>query len=214
MCSWCYGFAPVIDKIKAEFPKIKLEIITGGYSPGNREPFSKEYKKMLQQAWCSVNLASGQPFDFTMKFVDKDFCYDTEPSSRAFTIIQKLMPEKDFEFLKIMQKSFYAEGQDITKENVLTDLAEKFGIEKQIFTELFNTEEIKAKTNQGFITSRQFGVNGFPALLGIKNNRAETLTRGFQPFEQIKQIIENWKNLITVDFETQAKSCNEINCEI
>ena len=44
MCSWCYGFAPVIEKIQENYPEIKWEIIAGGYSPGNREKINQEFK--------------------------------------------------------------------------------------------------------------------------------------------------------------------------
>ncbi|WP_395973982.1 hypothetical protein [Chryseobacterium cucumeris] len=68
-----------------------------------------------------------------MKFVSDSFHYDTEPSSRALVVVQRFLPEKDFEFLSLMQKSFYVEGKDITNDGVLAELAEELGIEKKLF---------------------------------------------------------------------------------
>lgn len=192
MCSWCYGFTTVIDKIKENYPELDVEMIPGGYSPGNKEVMSKEYKKMYQRAWASVNMASGQPFDYSMKFANDTFCYDTEPSSRAFHVVHELLSLKSYEFFKFLQTSFYVEGKDITKEEALADLTEDFGVERKVFKEKFNSSEFILKTNQGFLKSRELGVAGFPTLIGEMNNNLTMITNGFQPFENIKKILDRW----------------------
>lgn len=116
MCSWCYGFSPVIKQLKNEYPEIDLQIISGGFSPGSKQKVDEEYKDFLEFHWNNVNQRSGQYFDHSMKFVSDTFQYDTEPSSRALTTIQQLIPNKDFEFLSLLQVSFYVEGKDITDE--------------------------------------------------------------------------------------------------
>ncbi|MDQ2177889.1 DsbA family protein [Marinifilum sp. D714] len=213
MCSWCYGFTTVIDKIQENYPQVEIEIIPGGYSPGNKEVMSEKYKNMLQRAWASVNLASGQAFDYSMKFVHDKFCYDTEPSSRAFHVIQELVPEKSYEFLKLMQSNFYAEGKDITKEEILADLAEKFGIEREVFIEKFNSKDIFLKTNQGFLKSRELGVTGFPSLIGEKDSSLTMITPGFQAFENVQSILNTWLNEQKVDADSNDHSCNKGSCK-
>ena len=194
MCSWCYGFSTVIEKIREKYPELEMEIITGGYSPGNKEVMTEEYKTMYQRAWASVNMASGKPFDYSMKFANDTFCYDSEPSSRAMSAISELVPERIFEFMQLLQSSFYVNGMDITKEDRLADLAEEFGVERELFLTRFNSVDIINATREGFIKSRQLGVNGFPTLIGEKESQLNMITNGFQPFENIQRILDAWIN--------------------
>ena len=35
MCSWCYGFAPELDKFIANHPELKIRLVQGGLRPNN-----------------------------------------------------------------------------------------------------------------------------------------------------------------------------------
>ncbi|MDR6762074.1 putative protein-disulfide isomerase [Flavobacterium sp. 2755] len=212
MCSWCYGFSPVIKKLKENYPDIDLEIISGGFSPGSKQPVTDEYKEFLEKHWRNVNLRSGQYFDHSMKFVSDTFRYDTEPSSRALTVIDNLIPEKDFEFLNLMQKSFYVEGKDITNENVLAELAEEIGIKSNIFLDNFNSEEMKLKTLKGFQCSRKLGVEGFPTLLSLENGVAKIISHGYQDYDNLKTAVDNWLKCTTVS-QNSGQSCKGSSCQ-
>lgn len=212
MCSWCYGFSPVVKKLKENYPNIDLQIISGGFAPGSKQKVTKEYKDFLEYHWRNVNLRSGQYFDHSMKFVNENFHYDTEPSSRALVVVQRFLPEKDFEFLSLMQKSFYVEGKDITNDEVLAELAEETGVEKSVFLESFHSEEIKLKTAQGFQFSKQLRVQGFPTLLTLENGAVKVLTHGFQPYESLKNIVEESLKTMLIPESNSGQFCSDISC--
>ncbi|TDW48116.1 putative protein-disulfide isomerase [Flavobacterium sp. 270] len=212
MCSWCYGFSPVIKQLKKEYPEIDLQIISGGFSPGSKQKVDADYNDFLEFHWNNVNQRSGQYFDHSMKFVSDTFQYDTEPSSRALTTVQQLIPNKDFEFLSLLQVSFYVEGKDITDEKILAGLAEKIGIDSKLFLENFNSDEMKRKTVQGFEFSRQLGVKGFPTLLTLENGAVKVISHGFQGFETLKPTIDSYlKTTITAE-AAYGQSCNDTSC--
>ncbi|MDR6462632.1 DsbA family protein [Chryseobacterium sediminis] len=212
MCSWCYGFSPVMKKLKENYPNIDLQIISGGFAPGSEQKVTKEYKDFLEYHWRNVNLRSGQYFDHSMKFVSDSFQYDTEPSSRALVVVQRFSPEKDFEFLSLMQKAFYVDGKDITNDEVLAELAQEIGVEKNIFLESFHSEEMKLKTAQGFQFSKQLGVQGFPTLLTFENGNVKVLSNGFQPFENLKEIVEESLTTMFIPEFANGQSCSDISC--
>jgi putative protein-disulfide isomerase len=83
MCSWCYGFAPVIPAIADHFgARLPVRLVMGGLRAGNTRPMRSQDKDYIRDAWTRVNAASGQSFDFA--FFDRDgFVYDTEPACRA-----------------------------------------------------------------------------------------------------------------------------------
>lgn len=213
MCSWCYGFSPVIKKLIESYPEIDLQIISGGFSPGSKQKITEEYKAFLEYHWRNVNLRSGQPFNHSMKFATESFVYDTEPSSRALVVIQKLAPEQDFEFLSLMQTSFYVLGIDITNDVVLAGLAEQIGVEKSLFLEDFHSKEMKRKTIQRFQFSRQLGVQGFPTLIALENGQFKVISHGFQPFESLAGIVDGLFNNMTVSKLGNGQSCKDDSCE-
>jgi putative protein-disulfide isomerase len=212
MCSWCYGFSPAVKKLKENYKNIDLEIISGGFSPYSQQVVDDEYKDFLAFHWTNVNARSGQFFDHSMKFISDSFRYDTEPSSRALMIIKELAPKQDFAFLSLMQKAFYVEGKDITREAVLAELAEEIGVDKQAFSEQFQSEEMKLKTNQGFQFSRQLGVQGFPTLLTLENGAVKVITRGYLDYDSLKTVVDKWLNSVSVEPQINGQSCSDDTC--
>ena len=213
MCSWCYGFSPAVKKLKENYKDIDLEIISGGFSPYSKQVVDDEYKEFLAYHWNNVNARSGQFFDHSMKFISDTFRYDTEPSSRALMVIKELLPDQDFVFLSLMQNAFYVEGKDITNGAVLAELAAEIGVEKPVFLERFHSEEMKLKTNQGFQFSRQLGVQGFPTLLTIDNGNIKVITRGFQDYDGLKIVVDDWLNSQHVPLQSNGGSCSGNTCE-
>jgi putative protein-disulfide isomerase len=201
-----------MKKLKENYPNIDLQIISGGFAPGSKQKVTKEYKDFLEYHWRNVSLCSGQYFDHSMKFISDNFYYDTEPSSRALVVVQGFLPEKDFEFLSLMQKAFYVEGKDITNDEVLAELAEEIDVDKNVFLESFHSEEMKWKTAQGFQFSKQLGVKGFPTLLTFENGIVKILTHGFQPFESLKEIIEETMTTMFIPESVYGQSCSDISC--
>jgi len=87
MCSWCWGFAPVIDAIRERFGRdLPIRLIMGGLRPGTTKPMTEAAKRTTREHWEHVHEASGQPFDFTF-FEREGFVYDTEPAAKAVVVV-------------------------------------------------------------------------------------------------------------------------------
>ncbi len=94
MCSWCWGFAPVISAIREEFAGLApIRLVVGGLRAGETKPMDEKSKVYIRHHWEHVQSATGQPFDF--EFFDRDgFVYDTEPACRASVAARNLAPAK------------------------------------------------------------------------------------------------------------------------
>ena len=65
MCSWCWGFSPVIDAIAETYgDKADISFVAGGLRPLTTEPMSESMKAEIRGHWEHVTEASGQSFDF------------------------------------------------------------------------------------------------------------------------------------------------------
>jgi putative protein-disulfide isomerase len=192
MCSWCWGFAPVISAIReACRDRVKVALMLGGLRPGTTEPITPRFRDELLYHWHEVHARSGQPFLFDGALPD-DFVYDTEPPSRAVVAMGDLKPEATFPYFKAIQGAFYAEQRDVTRPEVLLALAEGQGVDGTAFLELFESDAMREKTLRHFRMSRQAGVRAFPTVIMQDEAGPKLLTNGYRPFDELRPGIESW----------------------
>jgi putative protein-disulfide isomerase len=193
MCSWCWGFSPIIQQVRDTFEDLPIQMFMGGLSPGNTQIMDEAAKQEIKQHWEHVQQASAQPFDFDF-FQRTDFIYDTEPASRAVIACFRMDNSKALAFLKHLQQSFYQFNLDITSSEQLLELAQTFGLEKEEFKRLLDDPETSRITQLSFDYARHLKVTGFPTLIGQTPVAHTVLTRGYQPFTQIEENIRRWLN--------------------
>ncbi len=180
MCSWCWGFSPVLEEMRKRYEnQVSFQLLLGGLRPGNTERFDESRRTYILQHWNAVHTRTGQPFNFDFQMLST-FTYDTEPASRAVMLTRKLMPGKEWEFLKRVQEAFYVHNVDVTKVECLEELATTSGIDASSFREMFQLPQTKQEVWEDFDQARQLGVDGFPTLIGCHDSLVSTLMHGYQ----------------------------------
>ena len=194
MCSWCYGFSPVIGQIRQAFGRsLPIRLVMGGLRPGTDTPTTEKAKAELVGHWGHVHEATGLPFDGAV--LDRPgFLYDTDPAARAVVRVRRDDPEKALVYLGRVQQAFYAQNQDVTKPDTLADLAAELGIDREAFLADFETDDLKHETWSDYGTSQRAGVTGFPTLVAGPgaDGTYGVVTRGYQPAEQILPVLHRW----------------------
>jgi putative protein-disulfide isomerase len=192
MCSWCWGFSPVVDALRERLGSaLPIRLIMGGLRPGTTQPLNETSKREIREHWEHVHEASGQPFDFG--FFDREgFVYDTEPASKAVVAVRRSGMGEALDFLKRVHAAFYAGNQDVTDETVLADLATASGHSRHEFLQAFRSKEILQETWQDFAIAQKAGIRGFPCLVAGVREGAEysIVTMGYQPAERILPPLE------------------------
>ena len=186
MCSWCYGFAPVMDKLRKAFgAQFDIRLVMGGLRPGKlAEPMTPARARLMRQHWREVAKMTGQAFEDDI-FKRDDFVYDTEPAAKAVIVMERLAPEHAYDYYHEIQRAFYAHSQDITSPEVLANFARRFDVSATDFATAFASEEAHKETWGQFTFSASLGVKGFPALVLEEAGQYMLLMRGWQPFEEI-----------------------------
>ena len=198
MCSWCWGFSPVVDAIRARFGSaLPIRLFLGGLRPGTVQPLNETSKREIREHWEHVHEAAGQPFDFSF-FVREGFVYDTEPASRAIVVVRRSGMGEALDFLKQVHAAFYAHNRDVTNEAILTDLATERGHSRDGFLHAFRSEEIRQEIWQDFTMAQKAGIRGFPCLIAGVGEGAQysIITMGYQPAERILPALEKWLELL------------------
>jgi putative protein-disulfide isomerase len=186
MCSWCWGFSPVIETLRGEYrARMKIALVLGGLRPGETAPLTAAGREDILHHWHQVHARTGQPFRFE-NALPPGFVYDTEPASRAVVTLGGIDPALIFPLFRAIQSAFYAEGRDVTQPGVLADLAAGLGVDAAAFLQAFDSDAARARTQAHFRQARQAGVRGFPALVLQQDTRLQTVSSGCQPLDTVR----------------------------
>jgi putative protein-disulfide isomerase len=194
MCSWCYGFSPVIVDIHRTFgAALPIRVVMGGLRPGTETPMTEEAKLEIADHWTHVHEATGLPFNGS-GMSRPGFVYDTDPAARAVVTARHDGEEMAAAFLARAQQAFYAEGRDVTTSGVLAEIAQELGLDRARFLEAWTSDGVKEETWRDYAISQRAGVTGFPTLVAGPNAEGVygVVTRGFAPSEQVVTILKEW----------------------
>jgi len=198
MCSWCYGFAPVIQQLATQFDdRLGFRIVMGGLRPGNTLAMRLKDRDYLLDTWQRVGEASGQPFD--LSFLEREnFTYDTEPACRAVVTARANGDRAALALMEAISSAFYARNRDVTRADVLVEIAVEMGYDRDRFGAIFNSDEARDATLQDFVFAKRSGVEGFPCLVvGNEVDGYTLVTNGFRPIDGLPEAITQWLDATT-----------------
>lgn len=190
MCSWCWGFAPEIESLADELP---VEVVVGGLRPGPMaQPLDDGMAGFLSHHWVEIAERTGQPFDTEFLERRDDWVYDTEPAAIAVTQMREMNEEHTLDYFTDVQMAFYGRGEDVTDFEVLTGLTDGYDIDRDTFASALPTDKAKERAWNDFSRARNWGISGFPTLVGeLEDGRLALLARGWTPAGTIRERIDS-----------------------
>lgn len=192
MCSWCWGFSSVIETLREAYrERLKIALMLGGLRPGTTEPMTPQQRDDILHHWRDVQAMTGQAFSFEGA-LPAGFVYDTEPASRAVVTVGAIDPAATFAYFKSVQQAFYVAQRDVTQAGVLSALAVASGIDAGDFAARFGSDEMRRRTQQHFLHTRQAGVRGFPALIVSDASGPTRLSEGCRSLEEVRTLLDGW----------------------
>ncbi len=198
MCSWCWGFSPIMNRLKTRFEQqIPCSTVMGGLHTGESPALVEEYRNILQQHWREVEAKTGQPFDY-QRAAPLGSVYNTEPPSRALVLVRRLAPHYEFEYLWSLQKAFYQDACDLSEVTILIDLAKEYGVEESAFVERFDSPTLKMATNMDFQLAREIQARAFPCIVLRADHDYTFVSVGYQEYEMLEPLIAGWLDKHTV----------------
>lgn len=189
MCSWCWGFAPEIETLAEDHP---VEVVVGGLRPGPMaQTLDDRMASFLSHHWEEIAQRTGQPFDTSFLERGDGWVYDTEPAAIAIVEMRQISPGDTLDYFTAVQHAFYAEGRDVTDFQVLTEIAGDHGVDPDAFETALSGEDAKKRAWSDFSRARNWGINGFPTLVGdLGDGRLALLARGWTDSATIRERIE------------------------
>lgn len=193
MCSWCYGFAPVMGALAQRFEgRLGLQVVMGGLRAGNAVPMTAKDRDYIRGAWTRVGEATGQPFDMAF-FERESFTYDTEPACRAVVTARRLKPEMALPFKARISRAFYGQNRDMTSPEEIAAVAEEAGFDRAQFATEFDAAATRNETFRDFLTAQELGIRGFPTLIaGSEGAGYALVTNGYRRLDDLAEPLETW----------------------
>lgn len=193
MCSWCWGFSPVVRQIlqRAQIAKLPVTLRVGGLRSGEQAILDDNKRAAILGHWQRVAETTDQPFNFT-DALPSGFLYDTEPACRALVVARQLDASLLFSFLERMQRAFYQNSQDITQANTLCELAAQAGYCPETFSTAWHATATQQATQHEFAWVRSVSVAGFPTLLAVHEQNYTVITNGYQPYASLEPLLNRW----------------------
>jgi putative protein-disulfide isomerase len=188
MCSWCWGFSPVLDEVRQNMNETyTFSLVVGGLRGKGEMSWDDKSKQYLQGHWEQVAQSTGQAFS-TVLFDKEHFDYDTYPACKAVVTVRELFGMKSaFVYLHRIQEAFYAQGKDITQVDVLENLLDDLDVEA--FKTFYKSQKAQTLMEHDFAKARSMGANAFPSVVIIDNDGHMICHKGYKNMSQMKQLL-------------------------
>ena len=197
LCGWCYGFSPVIQRIHEVYAeKFDFEIISGGLKLGDGvgpigvvAPYIKAGAYKVVEERCGVTF--GEEF-VKGPLEEGKMILNSLPPAIALSIVKDQKPEEAFAFASVLHKAIYVDG--LHPENIAGygTYASNIGLNAADFVVDMQKSTYEELAQSDFQLARHFGINGFPAMIGIKEETAYMITRGYVPFESVASLLDSF----------------------
>jgi putative protein-disulfide isomerase len=191
MCSWCWGFAPVIEEAREKLKDTyDITLVVGGLRTKGEMVWDEASKAYLKQHWKQVEQRTGQPFNDIL-FEKAYYDYDTYPACKAVVTVRELLGEDAaFTYLHTIQHAFYAQGIDISKTRLLYGYYEQLFGNSNKFAFMYGTERIETLMHHDFAKARSMGATAFPSVVIVDEAGHMVCQKGYRSFNEIEQLLK------------------------
>ncbi len=125
LCGWCYGAAPMLERLGAD-GDLAIEILpTGLFAGEGARPMDSGFAAF---AWSNderIARLTGQIFSeaYRRHVLEKPSTrFDSGPATLALTAVALTAPDRQLEALRAIQAARYVDGRDITDFAVLGEI--------------------------------------------------------------------------------------------
>ncbi len=191
MCSWCWGFAPIIEELlETQSDRYNFSLVVGGLRTKGEMSWNETSKDYLRGHWKQVSQRTGQEFSDSL-FEKEYFDYDTYPACKAVVTVRELFGmQSAFAYLHTIQEAFYTKGEDITNVGVLSDLLNGIGLDSVSFKTFFESDRAQLLMEHDFAKSRSMGANTFPSVVVIDEEGHMVCEKGYRSLFEMKKLLK------------------------
>lgn len=181
MCSWCWGFRPVLQAIVSALPEsVRVAYVMGGLAKDSDDPMPEETRAYVQRNWRDVAATTGAEFnwDFWRECKPRRSTY---PACRAVLAAKAQREDAVPEMFDAIQRAYYREARNPSDIETLTAVAGSLTppLDVETFERDIGSPEIEAALQAGFNQRRSMGVREFPSVIVKSGDEQTDIVRGW-----------------------------------
>jgi putative protein-disulfide isomerase len=166
MCSWCWGFRPVLDLLLTQLPEsIGVTRLLGGLAADTTEPMPEALRAQLQNTWREIETRiPSTRFNFNFWTLNTPR-RSTYPACRAVIAARGVDPQSEASMITAIQHAYYLQARNPSDDTTLIALASELSLDRARFSELLNHPSTQRRLDSEITQARRMGVEGFPSLV-------------------------------------------------
>ena len=166
MCSWCWGFRPVLLQLKQQLAApVTFRSLVGGLAADSDVPMPVTLQRNLQATWQRIQQAipgTRFNFDFWTRNIPRRSTY---PACRAVIAARRLDARLEDEMTFGIQQAYYLQAKNPSDLETLGEIALNIGLDQKEFEQLMHSSEIEDLFTQELDRVRAIHVSSFPSLV-------------------------------------------------
>ena len=193
-CPWCFGFAPVMQKL-VEHHRFPVRVLCGNLVDEPEQTSSMgtpRLRAFFQRLSDTTGRTLGEAFSGLLT-EEGSVVMDSSRSALLMAALKKLAPGHALEQMETFQDAFYKDGRDVLDLSAQADVAARWGVSAEDLKQALASEAVRDKAKKEMDEAEDilgdFVV--YPTLF-VKTDDGElhAVARGFAPFEDVEAKIE------------------------
>jgi putative protein-disulfide isomerase len=186
MCSWCWAFRDVWQKIQPLLPEsLHVHYLLGGLAADSDLPMPLSMQQTIQQHWQVITQqVRGVEFNFNF-WTECEPRRSTYPACRAVIAARRQGDGYEVPMIIAIQQAYYRNARNPSDDTVLMDLAVQLGLHIDQFKVDLQTAATQKQLMQEIRQSQDLGCSGFPSLILNKNGFNHNILLDYNDMESM-----------------------------
>ncbi len=189
LCSWCYGFQPVLNELYQSFKdKLEFKVLSGGLFQNQKSSASADFRSYMDNNYTDVVKSTGIKFGIgftqhTFRSSSAEFISDYP--SLAITVFKSFDTPFNLRYTLDVQNAIFFEGIEPNDVKHFAYLALSYGVNTSEFVSRYESSDFLHHTYEEYFLTAKLGVTKFPSLLIQHNEKLQTLNSGFTSLQEL-----------------------------
>lgn len=172
MCSWCYAFGPVWQRVQAGLPEtVEIRRLLGGLAGDTAEPMPDDMRRRIEATWQRIEESvpgTAFNFDFWQRCTPRRATYAAcraVIAARQQGATRQQRVEFDVAMTGAIQRAYYRQARNPSERDTLIGLAGELGLDVAAFTAYLGSTDCERTLQEEIALCHTLHADSFPALV-------------------------------------------------
>lgn len=187
-CPWCFGFAPIMQRLAGEHPEFSVRVI-GGNLISRPLTLEEDVRRQpgIVEFWRDVERVTGRSLAGAIRAVENN-----EPmrlyspgADELLAVLRAFAPGHELEQLFMLEEMAYTGGKDLFTPESIGGMAEEWNIPVKEFERALDEPAALRATEKNLARASELmgEITSYPSLLLERGDRMDVVSRGFVHYE-------------------------------